>query len=188
MRTLAEPGKALALCSVFGGDFSDFASALLPGLTALMGEVVYDSGLMPFNATLYYEPEFGPGLKRRFLGFGPLVSQDPLRSLVPAKLGTVALEKALSLDGRRRYNLDPGFINHERLVLATGKNYTHRIYLGEGVFADLTLIRRRTGFVVLPWTFPDYALPEVQAHLEAMRDLFGRFKAAEPDNAAATAG
>jgi hypothetical protein len=54
-------------------------------------------------------------------------------------------------------NIDPGYLLPERLVLATGKNFTHRIYIGQGIYADLTLIFQKGAFRTLPWTYPDYA-------------------------------
>ena len=72
-------------------------------------------------------------------------------------------------DGRRAVNIDPGLITRERLILATGKNAGHRVYLGRGVFADLTLLYRSGGFEPLPWTYPDYASPEVRAVMKDLR-------------------
>ena len=72
-------------------------------------------------------------------------------------------------DGRRLFNLDPGLLSQERLVLATGKNYTHRLYLGQGIWGDLTLIFQNGGWRAQPWTFPDYAGPELQEHLTRLR-------------------
>ncbi len=86
-----------------------------------------------------------------------LVEQD---ALVEVKLVTQRLEAATMKEGRRTVNIDPGILTAERLVLATGKNFTHRIYLGHGVFADLTLVFRKGSFVALPWTYPDYASEE----------------------------
>ena len=70
-------------------------------------------------------------------------------------------------------NLDPGLITLERLVLASGKNFTHRVYLGQGIWADLTMIyNKKTGWVVLPWTFPDYATEDMKRRLTELRALY----------------
>ena len=75
--------------------------------------------------------------------------------------------------GSRRVNLDPGLITLERLVLASGKNFTHRVYLGQGIWADLTMIyNKKTGWVVLPWTFPDYATEDMKRRLTELRALY----------------
>ncbi len=64
-------------------------------------------------------------------------------------------------DGKRQVNLDPGILSEERLILATGKNYTHRIYLRNGIYGDLTLIYGKGSYRTLPWTYPDYSDPRL---------------------------
>lgn len=137
--------------------------------TGLLGEIEFDSGPMPFDLTDYYEPEFGKGLIRCFLAFEGLRPQDSLRAI---KLDTWRLEYENVEGGRRRFNLDPGILTLERLVLATGKNYAHRIYLGSGVFADLTLVYRKGGFRGLEWTYRDYLLPQSIAFWNMVRDSY----------------
>jgi len=80
------------------------------------------------------------------------------------KIFATFLEERFSLGGRRLVNLDPGYVARERLVLATGKNYAHRIYLNQEVYGDLTLLYEQGKFQALPWTYLDYAqgsLPEL---------------------------
>jgi hypothetical protein len=89
--------------------------------------------------------------------------------LAAVKLATNAVENEYAENGRRRFNLDPGYLTRERLVLATGKNFVHRIYLGQGIFADLTLIYRKGRFEALPWTFPDYRTEAIQTILTRIR-------------------
>jgi hypothetical protein len=85
------------------------------------------------------------------------------------KVFTNRLEERFSLGGRRPVNLDPGYVAKERLVLATGKNYTHRLYLEHGIYGDLTLLYSRGGFQPLPWSYPDYAQGEVPELLGQVR-------------------
>jgi hypothetical protein len=66
-------------------------------------------------------------------------------------------------------NIDPGYLLLERFVLATGKNYAHRIYIGQNIYADLTLTYAKGGFQTLPWTYPDYASPEIRDFLLQVR-------------------
>ena len=127
-------------------------------LCGAYGTADFKSPVIPFDRTSYYELEFGSGLKRIFMGFTELVSQDTLAEI---KLATHKLEQQFSKEGKRRANIDPGILTAERFVLATGKNYPHRIYLGRGVFADLTFVYRKDSFVPLPWTFPDYVSKDV---------------------------
>jgi hypothetical protein len=107
-----------------------------------------------FNFTDYYEPEMGGPLYRRMVVFASLIHQ---RDLADIKLQTNNLEEQFTQKGSRAVNIDPGYLLRERFVLATGKNYTHRIYIGKGIYADLTLIYRKGEFKTLEWTYPDYA-------------------------------
>jgi hypothetical protein len=111
----------------------------------------------------------GSVLWRRMMAFKPLV--DPGR-LAAVKIATNALEGRWTEAGRRRVNLDPGILSRERFVLATGKNFSHRIYLSEGIWADLTLVFRHGGFETLPWTYPDYAAPQMRALLATIREKY----------------
>ena len=70
-------------------------------------------------------------------------------------------------------NIDPGYLLHERFVLATGKNYSHRIYIGKGIYADLTLMYTKGKFEPLPWTYPDYASENIIDFLEKVRKKYG---------------
>ena len=135
-------------------------------LAARFGPVDWRSPAMVFDRTRYYEKEMGWPLGRGFIAFERLI---PPESLVEVKLFTNEMEAARAECGRRRVNIDPGYLCAERLVLATGKNYVHRVYLGCGVYADLTLVFSRGGFTTLKWTYPDYAAPGMIAHLNALR-------------------
>jgi hypothetical protein len=167
MSTPQIPDPALLIVSVLASQWQGFKPQLLDDLQARFGPLLYCSQAILFNQTNYYNQELGTPLFKRFLGFKQLVAQD---SLVDIKLGTNTLEKEYSrADGRRVFNLDPGLVNSERLVLATGKNYTHRIYLNRGIWADLTLIFQKGQWQALPWTFPDYAGQEIQKELLHLR-------------------
>jgi len=144
---------------------------LRAALTERLGPADYESEPLAFEHTSYYEPELGAHLLRRLLGFARLLPLDGLKDL---KLATNVLERAEArTDGSRRVNLDPGFVTLERLVLASGKNFTHRVYLGGGIWADLTLIYNKSqGWVDLPWTFPDYADGDMKRRLTVLRTLY----------------
>ena len=90
-----------------------------------------------FDRTQYYAREMGWPLHRRFISFEKLIRPE---ELVEIKLATNRMEEKYLQADKRRVNIDPGYISLERLILATGKNYTHRIYLTKGIYADLTLI------------------------------------------------
>jgi hypothetical protein len=161
------PGRTFL--SVLGARWGDFWPALRPGLEEILGPVDYESEPIAFYRTGYYDAELGTPILRRVLSFErPL----PLDGLAEVKLATNVLEELWARDGRRLFNLDPGYVTQERLVLATGKNFTHRVYLSRGIWADLTLIFQGGDWCDLPWTFPDYAAPEVKKHLTRLRDMY----------------
>jgi len=122
-----------------------------------------------FDRTKYYAREMGWPLYRRFISFERVVRPE---DMVNIKLTTNRLESEYLQDGKRRVNIDPGYISLERLVLATGKNYTHRIYLSKGIYADLALIFHRGRFRPLEWTYRDYADPEVIAYFNNIRERY----------------
>ena len=119
-----------------------------------LGPVDMISAWLDFDFTAYYEKEMGAPLSRRLMVFKTLVEQTELAAI---KQMTNALEQTYQRQGRRRVNIDPGYLLPERFVLASGKNFTHRIYIGQGIYADLTLIYQKGAFRTLPWTYPDYA-------------------------------
>ncbi|MDZ7830192.1 MAG: DUF4416 family protein [Desulfobacterales bacterium] len=122
-----------------------------------------------FNWTDYYEPEMGAGLCRRMTAFGPHINQADLPDI---KLYTNAIETDYTAAGKRQINIDPGYLLAERFVLATGKNYTHRIYLGKNIYADLTLIYQNGRFQPLPWTYPDYTEARMREFLTRARSKY----------------
>lgn len=136
--------------------------ALEQGLRELrvaFGETDFMSARLPFDFTDYYEKEMGGDLSRHFITFEHLISMS---SLPDIKKRTNQLENKLALpDGRRRVNVDPGYLCLGHLILATTKAYTHRPYLRDGIYADLTLIYRGKSFQPLEWTYPDYRQKDV---------------------------
>ena len=119
-----------------------------------------------FDFTDYYSSEMGAPLFRRVLAFKNHIQQHDLADI---KLITNDFEQKYLKNGHRRINIDPGYLVHERFVLATAKNYTHRISIGRGIYADLTLVYTRGRFQTLPWTYPDYAEMNMLAFLERVR-------------------
>ncbi len=122
----------------------------------------------------YYEREMGSPLWKYFLTLRQLESMD---SLVEVKLFVEEVEQQLAVspesgtagDRSRTVNLDPGYVTGWSLVLATVKNRAHRIYLGQGIFAEVTLIYRDRAFQPLPWTYPDYAAAATRTFLAKVR-------------------
>ncbi len=161
---MPRPGKLFL--SILSSRWELFQEELLRALSQQFGRVDFESPFIPLTETDYYNRELGTPIFRRIYTFYPLVE---LSGLPEIKLVTNKLEEKYLRDKKRLFNLDPGLLTLERLVLGTGKNFTHRIYLDQGIWADLTLIFARGDWVDLPWTFPDYASEKIKTHLREIR-------------------
>jgi len=153
MGTARLPVPVKLIASLLTGE-PDLLGPAQAALVALFGAVDFTSGLLPFAHTGYYESEFGQGLQRQILAFANLV--DPV-SLPAIKLQTNDLEWSLAAEGRRRVNIDPGYVSLGKLVLATTKDHAHRLYLGQGIYGEVTITYQGGRFRTWPWTYPDYA-------------------------------
>jgi hypothetical protein len=153
------------LCS---GD-PDFVSAFSEA-DLRYGPADWISEPLPFSFTDYYEREMGKNLRRRMVGFEPLISPE---QMVPIKLWANSLENQnLNEHGGRRVNIDPGYLAGSKFVLVTGKDYSHRLYLGEGIYGEVTLIFQKGGFSPLPWTYPDYGSQPLLGILDQLRKKY----------------
>ena len=131
------------------------------------GNIDFISTCTPFDYTDYYCEEMGSRLMRRIVFFDTLIRPEALPDV---KILTNDVEERFTSDEKRRVNIDPGYISLAHLILATGKGYTHRPYLRDGIYADLTLIYIGKSFRSLPWTYPDYAE-------EGAIEMFNRIRA-----------
>jgi hypothetical protein len=179
MSTPCRPLPAKLIMSVLAAKWDRFWPEVKSTLEQKFGKSDYESEYIPFTETSYYDSELGKPIFRKILAFERLLEQNRLPEI---KLATNTLEEAYSREGKRLFNLDPGFITHERLVLATGKNFTHRVYLDQGIWADLTLIYTRGGWQDMPWTFPDYSAQKTKIHLRGIRDIYSRQIKEMPEN------
>jgi hypothetical protein len=144
-------------------------SEVRAAIEAELGPVDFLSPLLPFPYTSYYEAEMGGGLRRCFLSASELV--DPAR-LASIKVLTNGLEARFTVDGRRRVNLDPGTLSLSRLVLASTKDSSHRVPVGLGIYAEVTLVYEHGGFRPVEWTYPDYASDAYRAILREIRERY----------------
>ncbi len=138
-----------------------------------LGESIIMSPRRAFVETDYYNGEMGDGLKKQIIAFRQLkpVNVLPKLKLLSNQLEeTVAQEKAWPM--ARPINLDPGYIDVSKVVLASTKPQGHRFYLDDGIFGEMTLIYRNGDWQTLDWTYPDFRLPEVRAHLKKLRQSF----------------
>jgi hypothetical protein len=173
------PQKPVKL--IIGFIFKDetvFSKALVR-LAKRFGKIDFESALLPFTYTSYYEKEMGTGLSRKFVSFKKLI---PPEKLAEIKLITNRLEQRLASGNNRLINIDPGYIDLAKLVLATTKDFRHRVFLGRGIYAEVTLFYTKktqdpqSGFTHWDWTYPDYRTPEYIGIFNRIREIYAQQK------------
>lgn len=170
------PKKSLLVMGVLAKDKSLFKN-IHQDMKRLWGECIYLSKWLNFSHTDYYKNEMGDGLKRRLILFKNL---SDIENLVQVKYDSWELEKKYLKNGNREINIDPGFLSLDKFILLTGKNYSHRIYLGKGVYADLTLLYKNNSFVSFDWTYLDYQSEEIINFLLKSRSYLGFINSKKP--------
>jgi len=126
--------------------------------------------VVPFDFTDYYTPEMGAGLLRKFVTHERLVSPGDLAAIkVATNEMEATLAATLQADVPRPVNLDPGTLDGSKLILATTKDYAHRIYLAQGIYAEVTLIYHKGGYQPTPWTYRDYCSEPYRAFFATAR-------------------
>ena len=130
------------------------------------GDIECSHGPVPFSFTEYYREEMGDHLQKMYVTFCRSIQRDELAAI---KTFTNGIEERYRLSGRRTVNIDPGYITRDKLVLASTKDFYHRIYLSQGIFAEVTLHYRKGAFRFFSWTYPDYMTPEFCAFAEKSR-------------------
>ncbi|MHC4571909.1 MAG: DUF4416 family protein [Planctomycetota bacterium] len=156
MWELKEPRPVKLIIGILAAN-QDCLQAAIEALTSEFGKTDFVSDVWPFTQTDYYKEETGENILRQFISIEKLI--DPGK-LAKVKHQTNKLEQKLAgkfnLDLPRPVNLDPGVIEPSKLILATTKNYAHRIYIGEKMYAEVTLIFDKGSWRPLPYTYPDY--------------------------------
>jgi len=163
-----EPQPVKLIASVFTGEKTLLAEAR-DALANRFGHIDYQSDLLPFDHTRYYAREFGEGLVRQILAFAELI---PPQRLAEIKRITNELEMNWTVGQQRHVNLDPGYVSLSKMVLTTTKDYSHRIYLGQGIYAEVTLHYRHGAFHPWEWTYPDYASPRYLEIFDQIRQIY----------------
>jgi hypothetical protein len=167
MATAEAPRPAKYFVALLLSDL-EILPAVENDLAALLGDMDGRSEIRPWTESKFYEKEMGPGLQRGFLSFAALRS--------PAELGAVKL-RTQQIEERyrkqivngRRVNLDPGYIDAFKIVLASTKNAGQRIYLDGGIYAEATLTYHDGDFHGMPYTYPDYLWPETIVFMKRLR-------------------
>ncbi len=166
MGVIEVPQKTKFFCGLLSlGKFP--IESVLARLEELWGAIEAVQGPLAFSFTDYYYPEMGGPLLRRFVSFKPLFDRE---ELVNRKLQAMRIEEESSEEGKRRINIDPGYLTLGQLILSTTKDRDQRIYLGQGIFAEVTLRYSKHQYHTYPWTYRDYASPEYQQIFLRMRE------------------
>lgn len=130
-----------------------------------------ESSIFPFPDTRTYRPTMGSELRRRFFVLEKLWPQDGLAAV---KRECLELEEEIAArfpgGVPRPVNIDPGLINDCRVILASTKDYAHRLYRGDGIWEEVTLTYRHGAYRTLPWTYPDFQNPELHRFFESFRE------------------
>ncbi len=154
------------------------------------GPVDLESPTWPFTQSDYYRDEMGPELLRRFVSFERLARPEDLAAI---KLHSNEIESRMAddcalLDVSRPVNIDPGYVDLAKVVLATTKDRSHRICIGQRIFAEVTLYRHEGTWQASPWTYADYREPHYHEFFTRLRDrlheqrrLLGTAEQAEPE-------
>lgn len=152
---------------IFAGEETYIQSKRI--LQRRFGQSDFESQTLPFDHTKYYEKEFGLNLKRKFLSFKKLIRPERLAQI---KIITNKIERGMSPKIRRQINIDPGILTLGKVILATTKDYKHRIYLTKKIYAEVTLYFQDKSFQPWEWTYPDYKTREYIQVFKRIREIY----------------
>jgi len=168
MGTIKIPEPVKVFCAITFNN-EEKLNVSLSFLENLFGKPDIKSEIFPFNFTRYYSEEMGENLKKVFISFEKKFLPDDCAQW---KIYTNDIEQKLSTSEERPsriVNIDPGYMEPSKVVLLTTKDFSHRIYIGSGIYAEITLIWRSGKFNELPWTYPDYKTELAQRFFINMR-------------------
>lgn len=167
MGHIVQPQPVKLIASIFAQECGLFRT-VEKNLSRKFGPIDFESPLLDFNNTRYYEEEFGANLKRKLISFKKLIRSEAAWKI---KIATNAIEEKFSKNGKRRVNIDPGYLTQANLILASSKMFCHRIHANKGIHQEVTLTYQDKTFKALPWTYPDYQSSEHIAILLKMRAI-----------------
>jgi hypothetical protein len=168
MADIKEPQPVLPFIGILSRDGID-TDPLIEQLAPLFGSITIRSIPEQFTHTTYYNKEMGDRILRQWWVFDRTC--DPAL-LADMKHASNTLERQyLNEQEGRKVNIDPGLITMSNVILASTKNYSHRIYIGKGIYAEVTLIFKGKTYTTLEWTYPDYKEPSTIDLFNRARDL-----------------
>ncbi len=165
MLKLQFPQKVKFVCGFIFSD-EEVYSRVKRVLCRKFGPLDFESGPIRFEFTDYYCAEMGSDLTKRLVSFRRVKDAGDFAGI---KRFCMNLEKRYAHQGKRTVNIDPGYLNEAHLVLTTTKDFYHRIYLGKGIHAEVTVYYKNRRFEDLPWTYPDFRTPAYKAILADIR-------------------
>ncbi len=164
----------LRFCGLLAGDADQLAAARNE-LSQWYGPIHYATEPIAFNFTEYYTPEMGPHLLRQWVRFSTLFAPDQLaRCKLETNMSEILLARQLASAVRRPVNIDPGYVTRSKVVLASTKDHGHRIYLEQGVYAEVTLHWTAAGWGFSPWTYADHQTPTATKFFTECRQYYFR--------------
>ena len=170
------PKPAKLIISMFTSDKNLF-DLYKEKLIKRFGEVDIESNAQPFNFTDYYEEEFGKKLMQKLFSFSTLIRQDELAEIkiitndLESNFGKENIKKNMPCH-KRKINLDPGYITLDKYILASTKNGPSRIYLNQGIYAEITLRFINKSFVTCEYTYPNYKTDKYIFFLNSVRQKY----------------
>ncbi|MCK5595147.1 DUF4416 family protein [bacterium] len=177
MGIIQERDPVKLVTSIFSRD-KNLIDSVIKMLVDKFGKIDFETELLDFNQTDYYEKEMGKTLLRKFVSFEGLIEPNSISNI---KIYTNELEKNISqswkTEEKRDVNIDPGYLSLSKLVLASTKDFYHRIYLNHGIYAEITLVfkketRSKGSFQPFQCTYPDYASQEYRSIFNQIRKIY----------------
>ena len=150
----ANPKPALLFTGILYSDKS-YLSKAKESLLEIFGSTLLETPSVSWDYSEYYKEEIGSPIMRTFIFFKDLINRAEIADI---KLRTNDIETSLSIDGKRKVNLDPGYLTLANVILATTKGYSHRLYLGKGIYGEVSLLYREKDKAFVPniFTYSDY--------------------------------
>ena len=133
------------------------------------GEIDYESERFEFIISEYYRPEMGWPIFRLFWSFEQVILPNEIARI---KIECNEIEQQFADQGNRRVNLDPGYMDYDKVVLASAKYNGQKIYLDRGIYADLTLRYEKGNYYAYPWSFPDFKTGNYNQTFLRIREIY----------------
>jgi hypothetical protein len=173
MVAIGKPKQVKLFCGIISSN-EEIKRKSFEKLEEKLRKIDLISDMMPFDFSKYYNSEMGDNLKRFWISFEKLISAADLAEI---KVFTNSIENSFAIDNKRKINIDPGYITPANVILATTKDYSHRIYLKKGIYGEVTTIYQKNSYIKLPWSYPDYLSPiAVEFLLKARAALMNKLR------------